>query len=279
MTFLRSVRTRLALWHTAWLATILLTFGVSAYFYTQSVLSENLDRSLRTEVKWVNEFIEPRARKVRLKRSAVKELQQLRKQAAGQETQAEQEEAEIDRIWNQIYQHTLLSPRRHFIQILDRNNDLLYRSPSLGEQRIEFNDFPYNTVNTITIRDESGRELRLAVTQNDFVKIIVAYPLEDLQDVLGNLFITFLPPPRRSLSARPRRFSRGRLVPGSQILKTSGCDHENGPRDLPSKPQPTASAPACGRRAGTIDVNLQRHDPASAVLLRTGAEIFRRCFP
>lgn len=192
MKFIRSVRTRLALWHTAWLAAILLTFGVSAYFYTQSVLSENLDRSLRTEVKWVNEFIEPRARKVRLKRSAVRELQQLRKQAAEQETQTEQEQAEIDRIWNQIYQHTLLSPRRHFIQILDRNNDLLYRSPSLGEQRIEFNDFPYNSVNTITIHDEAGRELRLAVTQNDFVKIIVAYPLEDLREVLGNLFLTFL---------------------------------------------------------------------------------------
>ena len=192
MKFLRSVRTKLALWHTAWLAAILLVFGVSAYFYTRSVLSDNLDRSLRTEVKWVNEFIEPRARKVRLKRSAVRELQQLRKQAPEQEIQVEEEEAEIDRIWNQIYQHTLLSPRRHFIQILDRNNDVLYRSPSLGEQRIEFDDFPYNAVNTITTRDGTGRELRLAVTQNDYVKIIVAYPLEDLRDVLANLFLTFV---------------------------------------------------------------------------------------
>lgn len=192
MKFFRSVRTKLALWHTAWLAAILLAFGVSAYFYTRSVLSDNLDRSLRSEVKWVNEFIEPRARKVRLKRSAVRELQQLRKQASGQTTQVEEEEAEIDRIWNQIYQHTLLTPRRHFIQILDRNNDVLYRSPSLGEQRIQFNDFPYNAVTTITIRDETGHELRLAVTQNDFVKIIVAYPLEDLQEVLANLFLTFL---------------------------------------------------------------------------------------
>lgn len=192
MKFFRSVRTKLALWHTAWLAAILLAFGVSAYFYTRSVLSDNLDRSLRSEVKWVNEFIEPRARKVRLKRSAVRELQQLRKQASGQKTEVEEEEAEIDRIWNQIYQHTLLTPRRHFIQILDRNNDVLYRSPSLGEQRIQFNDFPYNAVNTITIRDETGYELRLAVTQNDFVKIIVAYPLEDLQEVLANLFLTFL---------------------------------------------------------------------------------------
>ena len=192
MKFFRSIRTKLTLWHTAWLATILLTFGTIAYFYTRSVLSDNLDLSLRNEVKWVNEFIEPKARKVRLKRSAVRELQQLRKKAAEEEQQEEKEQAEIDEIWNQIYQHTLLGPRRHFIQILDRNNDLLYRSPSLGKQSITFNDIPYKSIKAVTIHDESGREMRLAVTQNDYVKIIVGYPLEDLQDVLGNLFFTFL---------------------------------------------------------------------------------------
>ncbi|HEX9613957.1 MAG TPA: ATP-binding protein, partial [Bacteroidota bacterium] len=95
-------------------------------------------------------------------------------------------------LWNQIYQHTLLTPRRQFIQILDRNNDLLYRSPSLGKQRIDYSEFPYKSVELASMKDSAGRELRLAVTQNDFVKIIVAYPLEDLNDILGNLFSTFL---------------------------------------------------------------------------------------
>ncbi len=192
MKFFRSIRTKLTLWHTAWLAAILLAFGASVYLYTRSVLSDNLDLTLRNEVKWVNEFIEPKARKVRLKRSAVRELQQLKKTAAEEQREEEKEQAEIDEIWNQIYQHTLLGPRRHFIQILDRNNDLLYRSPSLGKQLIHYDQVPYKSINLVTIHDETGREMRLAVTQNDYVKIIVGYPLEDLQDVVGNLFSTFL---------------------------------------------------------------------------------------
>jgi len=128
MKFFRSIRTKLTLWHTAWLAAILVAFGTTAYLYTKSVLSDNLDLSLRNEVTWVNEFIEPKAKKVRLKRSAVRELQQLRKKAAAEQQQEEKEQAEIDEIWNQIYQHTLLGPRRHFIQILDRNNDVLYHT-------------------------------------------------------------------------------------------------------------------------------------------------------
>lgn len=192
MKFYRSIRTKLTLWYTAGLALILVAFGTTAYFYTRSVLSDNLDLSLRNEVTWVNEFIEPKAKRVRLKRSAVRELQQLRKKAAEEERQEEKEQAEIDEIWNQIYQHTLLGPRRHFIQILDRNNDLLYRSPSLRNQLITYKDIPYKSIKMVTINDDQGREMRLAVTQNDYVKIIVGYPLEDLQDVVGNLFVTFL---------------------------------------------------------------------------------------
>ena len=203
MKFFRSIRTRLTLWHTFWLAAILMGFGAIAYFYTRSVLSDNLDLSLRAEVEWVSEFIEPKARKVRLKRSAIRELQQLRRQAAegqqdpsgtgGAPADREQiEQAEIDEIWNQIYQHALLSPRRHVIQILDRNNDLLYRSPSLGKQRIDYLVIPFKTVDVVTMKDSLGRDLRIAVTQNDYVKIIVAYPLEDLNEVLRNLFSAFL---------------------------------------------------------------------------------------
>lgn len=192
MKFFRSIRTKLTLWHSALVAAILLGFGASAYFFTRSILSENLDLSLRNEVKWVNEFIEPKAKRVRLKRSAIRELQQLRRKASKVRQQEEQEQAEIDEIWNEIYQHTLLSPRRHLIQILDRNNDLLYRSPSLGKEFIRFNNIPYKSIDVVTARDEDGTDLRLAVTQNDYVKIFVAYPLEDLNDVLGNLFSIFL---------------------------------------------------------------------------------------
>jgi len=194
MTLFHSIRTKLTLWYTAVLGVALLAVGGTAYFFTRATLTENLDLSLQNEVKWVNEFIEPKAKKVRLKRSARLELQRLKKEAQPQ-AETEQEEAEaaaVDEIWNQIYQHTILSPRRQYIQILDRNGDLLYRSPSLGKQSLQHAEIPYGWIKLITIRDEQGRELRLAVTQNDYVKIFLAYPLEELNEALDGLFSNYL---------------------------------------------------------------------------------------
>ncbi|MBI3586568.1 MAG: HAMP domain-containing protein [Ignavibacteriales bacterium] len=192
MQFFHSIRTKLTLWYTAMLGITLLGFGGTAYLFTRTTLSENLDRSLHNEVKWVNEFIEPQAKKIRLKRGAIQELQQLKQSVTPAETEnPDDQEAAIDEIWNQIYQHTLLSPRRQYIQILDRNGDLLYRSPSLGKQTLQFNDIPYRTIKIVNIENTEGRPFRLAITQNDYVKIFVAYPLQELNDVLDDMFSNF----------------------------------------------------------------------------------------
>ncbi|MEX0601712.1 MAG: ATP-binding protein, partial [Bacteroidota bacterium] len=191
--FFHSMRTRLTLWYSALLAATLLAFGATASLFTRSVLSNNLDLSLRNEVEWVNEFIEPQAKKVRLSRAARKELQQLR-QTAQREVPKDlaAEEAQIDALWNQIYQHTLLNPRKQFIQILDRNGDLLYSSPNLGQEHLTFSRIPFRTVDVVTTTMTDGKDIRLAVSQNDYVKIFVGYPLQELNEVLGNLFSTFL---------------------------------------------------------------------------------------
>jgi two-component system OmpR family sensor kinase len=193
MKLFHSIRGKLTLWYTALLAATIVGFGGISYFFTRSTLSDNLDRSIHSEVKWVNEFIEPKAKKVRLKRSALLELQQLKRSAtAPADLEAfAVDSSETDLIWNQIYQHTILSPRRQYIQILDRNGDLLYRSPSLGKQFLKYDEIPYGWVNIVTIRNEEGRELRLAITQNDYVKIFVAYPLEELNEALDGIFLIF----------------------------------------------------------------------------------------
>lgn len=198
MKFFHSIRTKLTLGYTALLAATLLGFGVTSNLFTRSTLMENLDRSLHNEVKWVNEFIEPKAKKVRLKRSAIRELQELKKSASEPlpSTEPTEEEAEIDQIWKQIYQHTLLSPRKQYIQIVDRNGDLLYKSANLGKQSLQFAEIPYRTISIVTIQGEENRAFRLAITQNDYVKIFVAYPLEELNEVLDDIFsnLRFLVP-------------------------------------------------------------------------------------
>ena len=160
----------------------------------------NLDYSLRNEVKWVNEFIQPQAKKIRLKRSAVKELQELKRTHTGKEKgrhtiepdTTDKDREVIDEMWNQIYHHTLLSPRRHYIQILDRNGDLLFRSQSLRGHSIQYNEIPYQWINVVSTDGFDGEHLRLALMQNDYVKIFVAYPLEPVNEELYNLFYNIL---------------------------------------------------------------------------------------
>ncbi|HTP13794.1 MAG TPA: ATP-binding protein [Bacteroidota bacterium] len=195
MTFFHSIRTKLTIWYAAWSAATLIGSGIIGYFVIRETLDSNLDRSLRTEIKWVNDFIEPTARKIKLKKSAILELNKLKQEAttsdeSTDEDSTPEEQQQVDAMWNQIYQHTLLSPRRHFIQIVDRNGQLLYRSPSLGKQEIQFADslIPYARIAITTITGSDKKDLRLAITQNDHVKIYVAYPLEPVNEVLDNLF-------------------------------------------------------------------------------------------
>ena len=198
MTILHSIRTKLSLWYAAILGVTLLGSGVIAYIASRASLRDNLDYSLKNEVEWVNEFIGPQAKKVKIKRAALKELQELKRSAAQQEEQPEVidtsagKRAEIDEMWSQIYQHTLLSPRRHYIQILDRNGDLLYRSQSLRGHTLSYNDIPYQWINVVSTKGPDNQEIRLALTQNDYVKIFVAYPLEPIYEVTDNVFYNFL---------------------------------------------------------------------------------------
>ena len=199
MTILHSIRTKLSLWYAAILGITLIGSGAGAYFVSRSTLLDNLDRSLKNEVTWVNAFIEPKAKKVKLKRAALKELQELKRTAAQQEEQPEVDadtsagkRTEIDEMWSQIYQHTLLSPRRHYIQILDRNGDLLYRSQSLRGHTISYNDIPYQWINVVSTNGPDDKEIRLALMQNDYVKIFVAYPLEPIYEITDNVFYNIL---------------------------------------------------------------------------------------
>jgi len=199
MTLFHSIRTKLTLWYAVIFGVTLFGSGLTAYFITRSTMLENLDRSLRNEVKWVNEFIEPRAKRIPLKRAALRELEELKRTPPPQPDEtdqesdiSEEERAAIDEMWNQIYQHTLLSPRRHFIQILDRNGDLLYRSQSMRGMAIRFEEIPYQWINVVSTTLSDGEEIRLALMQNNYVKIFVAYPLRPVQEVLDSVFSNVL---------------------------------------------------------------------------------------
>ena len=197
MKYLHSIRLKLTAWYTLILGITLFGFGATAYLFTQENLLASLDYSLRNEVVWLKNFIEPQARKVKLKQQRPKPSSQSKKQEkkvkrSHEVEVTEADSVEFDQIWNQIYEHTLLSPKKQIIQIRDRNGDILYKSYSLGKEDIIFEDIPYNTTKLVTIYDAQGQPLRLAVTQNAYVKIFVAYPEAEISEVLGNLFSIFV---------------------------------------------------------------------------------------
>jgi two-component system OmpR family sensor kinase len=198
MTLFHSIRTKLTLWYAGVLGVTLVSSGVIAYVISRSNLLDNLDLSLKNEAKWVSEFIEPKAKKVKLRRAAIRELQKLKRNAAQQEETVEdepeaiEERSEIDDMWNQLYRHTLLSPRRHYIQILDRNGDLLYRSQNLGQNKISYKEIPYQSINVVTTEGPNNEKIRLALMQNDYVKIFIGYPLAPVYEVINDAFYNFI---------------------------------------------------------------------------------------
>ncbi|MDA0986552.1 MAG: HAMP domain-containing sensor histidine kinase [Bacteroidetes bacterium] len=195
-----SIKTKLTLWYTLILCGTLFLFGMIAFFSAETQLFRNLDLSLRNEVLWLKNFIEPKAKKIRLKKHRALQSKQeadsilLAKKVSRikEEFIVEDDTTEFDVIWNQIYQHTLLSPKKQLIQIEDRNGDLLYKSYSLGEETLYFEAVPINTTKLVTIYDKTGKPLRLAVYQSKYAKIFVAYPETDVYEIINSLFSILL---------------------------------------------------------------------------------------
>lgn len=202
MNFHRSIRFKLTLYYSLIVGGTLLGFAVASYYYTEQNLMSSLDRSLYQEVIWLKNFIEPQARRIKTKTQRImpKEQAANEKSAVTQPIRRSNEvemrsvdstELEFDAIWNQIYEHTLLTPKKQIIQIKDRNGDLLYKS-GLGKDEISFDDVPQDITKLVTIWNSNGQPLRLAVSQDRNMKVYVAYPIAEIDDVLSNLFSIFI---------------------------------------------------------------------------------------
>jgi heavy metal sensor kinase len=197
MKILNSLRVKLTVMYSVIVAGTLFFFAIIAFYYTQEKLFASLDYSLRNEVSWLKTYIEPKARRVKAKRPRVKPVvpkkQNEKSVRRSKEVDVVEEDSiAFDQIWNQIYEHTLLSPKKQMIQIRDRNGDILYKSYSIGKEELVFEDIPVNTTKLATIYDKKGQALRLAVAQTQFSKIYVAYPEAEISEVLGNLFSILL---------------------------------------------------------------------------------------
>jgi heavy metal sensor kinase len=188
----QSIRARLTFWYTLLVLSTLLAFGIFAYYYTSKNLSENLDLSLKTEVGWVRDYIQPRASKVKPTKRSVESLLRQRQKQEEADTLSGEESEEADAIWNQIFQHTLYSPKKTFVQVSDRKGALLYRSINLGEDTLRLDARITRDTSFLEYTWLNEQSLRVAVLRERNFTFLVGYPVEELTTALDNLFWIFL---------------------------------------------------------------------------------------
>jgi heavy metal sensor kinase len=191
---LKSIRAKLTMWYALILLSALVVFALVAYTYSSRNLGDNLDRSLRHEVRWVKNFIEQKSNKVKPSKKFSKKKKISTEQSS--EDTISEDEGELndsdDEIWDQIYEHALRNPKKTLIEVTDKKGAVIFRSASVSEDSLMIGDVLRDTVKISTIRSEKGEELRVAATASENIRIYVAYPLAELGEVLDNLFSIFL---------------------------------------------------------------------------------------
>ncbi len=181
---LKSIRIRLTLWYTFVVIAILLTFGITTYFYVRETLRDNLDLSLRNEIGYLNDIMQKKYPR-RFQRP---------KQPFVDSTETNEVIDVTDPTWKEIYEHTLLNPRKQFFQVSNRKGVLVFHSQSLGPDTLKF-PLPLSTeyrIQVVTTKGIRDIDLRMAAVRTSEYLIIVAYPLAELSDLLDNLFSIFV---------------------------------------------------------------------------------------
>ena len=190
----QSIRARLTLWYTLLVLSTLLLFGAISYTYTSKTLSENLDLSLKNEVRWVRDFIQPQAGKVRPGRRSIDSM--IRRKAgqmpAGTGEAERDTTEEADEIWNQIFKHTLHSPKKTYIQFSDRRGTAIYRSYNLGTDSLVYSDSVGINATVLTTGWLNGEPIRIALARDKDYTYLVGYPLQEVRELLQSLYWIFL---------------------------------------------------------------------------------------
>jgi two-component system OmpR family sensor kinase len=257
--FFKSIRTRLTLWYSLILLTTLVAFGLIAYTYSREQLLDNLDKSLRNEVHWVKTIIEPRGGGMRpsKKFGSKKKSLALREQTPVPEENLEPSDAD-DEVWNQIYEHALMNWKKTMIEVTNKSGLVVFRSFTVGEESLLIGDVPLDTTKIITIKNERGMDLRVAATSTQMTRIYVAYPLEEVTEVLDNLFSIFLIliPIALAISIGGGWFlAYSSLRPVDEITKNA---REISAHNLSSKIPPRAVDDEIGRLVSTFNEMIER---------------------
>ncbi len=190
----KSIRFKLTVWYSIVLVIALAIFGITAYLYTGENLSRNLDISLRSETEWLRQSLEGKHENER------GTARNLRKDFLNSESDADTASQGEDQggsvedydIWNKIYEHTLLNSKKQFVYIFDKRGRTFYKSYNLGRDSLPSPEdlMPYRVnISSFNLGDKA---IRLASLNTRFYRIRVAYPEDEITELIQNLFSIFL---------------------------------------------------------------------------------------
>jgi heavy metal sensor kinase len=191
----QSIRARLTFWYTLLVLSTLLLFGGLSYYFTGKTLFENLDLSLKNEVRWARDFLQPQASKVKPSKRSIDTILRSRvkpQPSALDPAEKDTTEGEADEIWNQIFRHTLHSNKKTYIQIADRKGAIIHRSYNLGADSLVIRDTVGMNSTVVTTGDMNGEEIRIAAARDRNFTYLVGYPVAEVQDLLENLYLIFI---------------------------------------------------------------------------------------
>ncbi|HUL43255.1 MAG TPA: ATP-binding protein [Bacteroidota bacterium] len=190
----RSIRAKLTLWYTFIFLLTLVAFGLISYTYSSQQLSNNLDRSLQNEVRWVKNFIEGKLKIAKPSQRFARKKGESPPSGGIDTSLASQEASESDELlWNQIYEHALVNPKKTIIEVTSiKWGAIVFRSFPVEVESLGIGEIPLNTIKIQTVNDPKGTDLRVAATRTSDLDIYVAYPLSELREVLDDLYAIFL---------------------------------------------------------------------------------------
>ncbi len=191
---LKSIRAKLTLSYSLVLLFTLIAFGLIAYTYSRRDLNDSLDKSLTNEVKWVKNFVELKAGKVKpsTKFSLNKKGRLLHQQLPLSKEDSIAVNQADEEIWNHIYEHAIINPKKTVIQITDNKGVIIFRSSTAADDSLSIKRVTRDSIEMQTVRNEKGENWRVAATAMKNYNIYVAYPLAELSELLDNLFSIFL---------------------------------------------------------------------------------------
>jgi len=190
----RSIRARLTFWYTLLVLSTLLGFGSLSYYFTSRTLNENLDISLRNEVRWARDFIAPQASKIKPGKRPLDALLRKGEQPAQRFVGPLPDEialAEEDEIWEQIFRHSLHSSRKTYIQFSDRRGNIIY-TYNLGGDTLTISDSIGLNETIVTTGELNGEPIRVAASRDRTFTYLAGYPLSEVRSLLESLYFIFI---------------------------------------------------------------------------------------